>query len=750
MTRLRAVFALSLAAITLSACVSGPLAPEPASGEPTFRVRADFAAPLNADAGWAGAPGETVAVTADQPFRLRLEAPLGPQAATLALEARRNEGDWARLEAHDFPYPERAVSPAFDDTVLEDWTVLDGAPDQLRVASGGDERVLRLDGGADGLAAIYETPWGPSADVAIEARLRLHDEDGFLDLLFGAHAATRHAVRFHADGRVNVLNGEAVLAEAASSFAAGDWLGIELAYEAGLLEIEVEGEAVFEGRLSAPSGAPGLAVPQGGRVDIAEITFEGVASTPQASIVSTNAYEPGAPTEDVLDGAAGPFTPGAGVSLSERASAPGRVGGHIEYEWPLVIRRLADGPTVSEDGDVFAFRMVEAETGAAAGPVARVALSVPPGHLGGTFVETPGRIGPWRASSGDLYFIMEPSETDNKFMMMKSVDGGRTWREADGANRPLTGDLEAVDARLVEDRIHIIHQVTESVRHHVFLTSDHPEAPDSWAICDELAADATAIAQMATLAARSDGSLVTVFLADRLHYAVRSPGGDWSAPAVLDPEAEAITVGPQAVRGRGDVVHIAYSGDDGRIWLRRLFADGRLGDRTLVATGAGTGRAAYGAVLPLVYDADTDTLTLAYRLADGSLWSRRFGGGEPASAPSRVTPGPVVTDAVDSQQAGADLIQAGERLVVLFIDEETRSLFSTVQTGQGWSEPVLRAGGIDAAWVRGAALPSPGGAPVIGYVYDAGSQGGTGLNRFDRWDLSASAGEASTPAPNPN
>jgi hypothetical protein len=74
--------------------------------------------------------------------------------------------------------------------------------------------------------------------------------------------------------------------------------------------------------------------------------------------------------------------------------------------------------------------------GAYSNPVLR--MVIPPGHVGGTFVETPGRIGPWQASNGDLYFIMEPAETDNLFMMIKSTDDGATWREVDGARRPPT------------------------------------------------------------------------------------------------------------------------------------------------------------------------------------------------------------------------------------------------------------------------------------------------------------------------
>ena len=238
---------------------------------------------------------------------------------------------------------------------------------------------------------------------------------------------------------------------------------------------------------------------------------------------------------------------------------------------------------------------------------------------------------------------------------------------------------------------------------------------------------------MATITPRSDGSLVSVFLADRLHVVVRSPDGMWSAPVALDPELEQINAGPQAARGRADMVHIAYFTDDGRIWHRRLSPDGTLSARTLIAHGAGSSRSEYGAVLPLVYNANADRLTIAYRRADGRLWERAIEGDAPPSAPTLITPIPVVTQAADSQQAGADLIAADGGLVVLFIDEETRSLFSTEKTTNGWSEPVLRAGGVDAAWVRGARITTREGEPALAYVFDAGSRGGTGLNRFGQF-----------------
>ena len=77
-----------------------------------------------------------------------------------------------------------------------------------------------------------------------------------------------------------------------------------------------------------------------------------------------------------------------------------------------------------------------------AGPV-RVTLRVPDGLLGGTYVETPGVLGPWQGEDGTLYFPMEPAETFNVLMMVASTDGGASWAEVDGDNRPVTDDLDA-------------------------------------------------------------------------------------------------------------------------------------------------------------------------------------------------------------------------------------------------------------------------------------------------------------------
>jgi hypothetical protein len=418
------------------------------------------------------------------------------------------------------------------------------------------------------------------------------------------------------------------------------------------------------------------------------------------------------------------------MSLDDRTPAWTGARLHGEFEWPLVVRRFADGAVTNDEGDTFEIRMVGAGgalLGPSVSPVLR--LSIRPGHVGGTYVETPGRIGPWRASNGDLYFIMEPAETDNLFMMIKSTDGGLTWREVDAANRPATHDLESVDARQVGDTIHIVHQVTRSTRYHSFRTSDHPTHPDTWAVRDERAAAVNSIAQAATLAVRSDGSMAAFYVGQTVHYSIRSAAGQWGPDTVIDAGLAPHLAGPRAVLGAGDIVHLAYYGMDGTIWYRRLLPNGTLTPRQQLASGAGATRAEFGAVLPLIYIPETNTLVIIYRLSDGRLWERRIVNNGPPTPPVRVTDRQVITDAVDSQQPGADALVDGSTIHVFFIEESSRTIFSTHDKG-GWQPSTLRVDNILGSWIRGNAYTRKDGVRVYGYLYDAGSDGGAGMNRF--------------------
>jgi hypothetical protein len=89
----------------------------------------------------------------------------------------------------------------------------------------------------------------------------------------------------------------------------------------------------------------------------------------------------------------------------------------------------------------------------------------------------------------------------------------------------------------------------------------------------------------------------------------------------------------------------------------------------------------------------------------------------------------VITDAVDSQQPGADAVRDGRTVHVWFIEPSSRSIFSTNDSG-GWQPPSLRIADIRGSWIRGSVYTRRDGVKVYGHVYDAGSEGGAGMNRF--------------------
>lgn len=738
------IFTLFSITLLLTACTGSPSQLD-GSGTPGFRVRSDFDASLNSEQGWAGALNENVTVYADQPFRIRfeLERPPGPASGQqFRLQYRRNSGVWTNVEAHDFPHPERDISVDFSrfeaGTQPDGWTVVKGNSSGMAIETDKHQNVLRAKADQEPLVGLYTPPWDVT-EMTSQFRLAPNNHNGIAFVM--GYADINNYCRIQLDpnpGTIRVshfINGiETKLAEKHTEIPLGQWLEIEIQNENRSIEVNFQNDLLeMDVKLDSDilHSNLGFQVPSNTTIDFQQFSFAGEAKSPRVSIISCPGFEHGMPTNDLVKGSTASFQAGTGISLAELTPVWSGANAHGEFEWPVVIRRFADGAVTNNSDDTFEFRMVDAD-GAAPGidniPVLR--FSIPLGHVGGTFVENPGRIGPWQASNGDLYFMMEPAETDNLFMMIKSTDNGRTWREFDGENRPRTNDLESVDSRLVGNTIHIIHQVTRSARYHTFRTSDHPTHPDTWAIRDEVAGSVDAIAQTASMVVRSDGSIVAFYLGqEKLHYSIRSSDGTWSQVRTLDSKLQPNQAGPQAVLGKNDIIHLAYYGTDGTIWYRRFLPNETLTPRQLLATGAGNSRAEYGAVLPLLYNPNKDEVVIIYRLATGNLWERRIINDAPLTDAVMVTDLKVVTDAVDSQQAGADATLEGETVYVLFIEESSRSIFSIHDNG-GWQHAKPQVVNILGAWVRGNVYTRKDGVRVYGYIYDAGSDGGAGLNRF--------------------
>jgi hypothetical protein len=578
----------------------------------TFRVRGSIDVPLNEDIGWAAPAGEATVVTANQPFRIRMEveAPAGTEDSlptSFTLQARRNEGTWQTLSLRDFPYPDEISTPRVSLVRLDEWGT-GVTTDDLLTAS-----IL---------------PFAPGEGVS------------------------------------------------------------------DILRMDAEDEALESDNAAAPW--PGV-------------------------------------SRDTTAGAS-------------RASAPV----HGEWEWPVVIRRWADGAVTNEDGDTFDFRMLDGagRPVAGAGP-ARVTLRIPENLLGGTYAETPGVLGPWQGEDGTLYFPMEPAETYNLLMMVASTDQGNSWAEVDGANRPHTDDLEGFATAWHDGVIYLLHQISRATHLHAFDTRATPTeatgdpaatgvASGRWVIRDELVSEhSKPPVQVASLVARSDGSLVAVY-GDSLglRYRVRNPGGGWEPEETVEEADGGLASGVMTVALGDDVIHMAYTATSSdwsarSVRHRTLTPSGGLTDATRLGEGLGTAEEEIGALLPLGWVSASNTVVVAWRDADGTLWERRTPADGSVSAPVRITTRPVVQSAADSDQVGADLVVHDGVVHVVFIDEETRDLWHTSSSAPGiWTpaRPVVEE--IDGQWVRGRVVRDASGSPVYGLVYDAGSNGGSGMNRY--------------------
>jgi hypothetical protein len=155
-----------------------------------------------------------------------------------------------------------------------------------------------------------------------------------------------------------------------------------------------------------------------------------------------------------------------------------------------------------------------------------------------------------------------------------------------------------------------------------------------------------------------------------------------------------------------------------------------------MATGLAGTEADVGSVAPLAYVPETGEVAVVWRRSDGRLAERRVGRDGAATPEASVSERTVTQNAVDSDQVGADLIAFGGHLHLLFQDQESGSIYYTESPEAGvWSAPEPVVEGIRGQWVRGQPVQTGSGWWVYGFVYDAGSDGGSGMNRYGEVDL---------------
>jgi hypothetical protein len=471
-------------------------------------------------------------------------------------------------------------------------------------------------------------------------------------------------------------------------------------------------------------------------------------STPEVWVVTSARYKDGDKTSDLLRRSFAPFVQGT----ANHTPVTGGIrlqGRHTEVEFTIVIPTFHDGARQNRTGDTFEFRLVHLDNSALGAAVAnpRISLAVPAGLIGGTYVESPNRIGPFIDGNGNLYAILEPAETDNVFMVIKSADGGRTWTEQDVAHRPATDDLESVDAVLSGDELHIAHHAGKKVVHHIFRVSTHLDNPDTYRLTDELiAGPITYEEQSVALEVLSGGRLRCIYartVGGRGRVFYRTKDGRWGAEQSLDDQPTLNLYGVTAVRGASDRVHIVYYSDDGSVYHRSLSSSDVLSKRRILTNAGGVRPSERAPFTPPVYwdDSGDEKIMVGYRKAsDGRIYTRVItNNGEPG-AEEVASDHAVNNDQAESCQPTANLANDGSRVYLHYADAASEHIFRDVYGPQtGWGADV-KEDRVEADLIRGVVLTHSarnGGAKVIGYLFDNGSDGYTGTVRYKEYPIPA-------------
>lgn len=486
----------------------------------------------------------------------------------------------------------------------------------------------------------------------------------------------------------------------------------------------------------------------GAWIDAAVVTNEAApAVTESVEIRPSAQYADGDATTNILSGSSATFAAGTGnedndTGLWNNGTA------HGEFEWAVLIRRtfgtFPNSPTGHNvDGDEFEFRLSTTAGDAFSERVLlpKVTLNVPARLLGGTIVETPGRMGPHKDGNGNLYYLMEYSETYPLAALMKSGDGGNTWVPQDVLSPPEKRDWESADILISGTELKVFQQQGQNVFFHTFRTSEDG-TPDTWNIKDEVAAatqPSTNTNQCASLVRRSDGSFVAFFCEDlsssfgRVAYNVRSSGGTWGTEVIIDSEASTAFEWAVGVLGESDLTHIFYlDRTNGIVYYRTLTSGGTLSGRTQIATGlTGSGDSNIAGILPAVYydDAGAEKVLVVYKKSDDKLYAVTVTDGTPGSEQA-VTSEPVVSNVGGSHSPGAALVVDGTTAYVVYGDNSTKDLWlrSSVN-GAAWSSATEIEDNVTVDLVTASVFTHSagnGGDKVIGYVFDNGSEGFTG------------------------
>ena len=476
--------------------------------------------------------------------------------------------------------------------------------------------------------------------------------------------------------------------------------------------------------------------------------------------VPSSQYNDGDATSTELLTNTGTYVNGEGLE-GAASSSFGLTSEETEFEWCLMIMNSYDGPNFTAGSETLDLRVVQSDgtvfTGTYTNPT--ITVSVTDYYLGGTYAESPNKC-IWVDGNKNIYALIETAETDPKLLMMKSTDSGKTWAEQDGANRPTQEDMESMDGVLTNDRIYIAHQYGgHEIYHHLFRVSTEGTNPDTWQTTDELVQGTVALntnPQSTAIVRRSDGDLVIFYIRDnstldQAYYRIDT-GGGWGSEQTLDTEASHDCRGISAIIGESDKAHIFYTmhdGGTGTMYHRSLDSGDTLSAREEVDASTGIGNNNKWVWTSPIYwdDGGVEIIMVVYKDSDNLLYSVVVSDDGTPETRKAASDNTAMSDpgGTGSQQVTADLALDGTDAYLHYSDLTTQDLFrDTAANDGGWGTDVEELDSKQVDWIRSTSFTHSGpngGARVVGYVYDNGSDGGTGFIWYDEFVIAEAAAD---------
>lgn len=462
-------------------------------------------------------------------------------------------------------------------------------------------------------------------------------------------------------------------------------------------------------------------------------------------IVPSASFTADAATTNLLAGSSNTFE--AGVGSHDNATPTQTLQNeHTEVEYAIRIRKtygtFANGSLGENlDGDTFAFRLETATVAFATySQTPTITLNIPNNLIGGSFVETPKKLGPFTDGNSAIYAIIEAADTNPRLLIEKSTDSGVTWIGKDIANSPSRRDLEAIDAVYAANELFIAHQQTSNVSFHSFRTSSNA-SPDTWNTKNEdIDTSLTTNGdQMVGLVRRSGGTFVCVYESDlasaqrQLSYKIRSTVPAWGTRVTLDSTASTAFTDASIVVGASDLIYIFYLDyTNGTVYYKTLSTGDVLSARTSVATGlttSGTANRERPIVPSATYydDAGTEKILIAYRKSDGNIYSKLMAGGVLGAELQATTEGVLVDPSgTTNRMPVASLAVYQKNAYLIYADATTSDLWVRESAdGAAWSAATEIRDSVLVEFVSSMPFSTN-----IGYFFDDNAGGHTGNIKF--------------------